>query len=169
MFSVGLVLDPLTLELARELGPEIAEHCFTRQGKVRREMKGVKVRLRDKTQAIAARMAVDTTDPHCILRHVRVPTLDITTPGPDDDDAPVLRLKCTINCLVDPAEKTHRDFLCGFFGDFMLFTFEPEQQDLFAERRAAKAAMLPPPDPDAGDVLDEQKKGKRGRRQKGVH
>jgi hypothetical protein len=184
VLGVGLVLEPLTPELARELGPDIAEHCFTRTGKIRREMTRVQVKLRDKPQAISVRMAVDTTEPHCTLRNVRVPALTITKRGIAKDEtegrktkkiAPQAEtLRCTISCLVDPAEKVHREFFCSYINDFMLFSFEPEERDLFAEMRAESAddddedgdddqpelqGHAPSPDADAGDVLEEQKKG----------
>jgi hypothetical protein len=185
VFAVALVLEPLTLALAKELGPDIAEHCFTRQGGVRDEMTRVQVRLREKPQQVIARMASDATA-SATLRHVRVPSITITKRGADKDEklpnrkkkiAPqAVTLRATISCLVDPAEKVQREFLCRFINDWMLFTFDPEERDLFAEIRAEQTnddddgddelpeleMTAPPPDEEAGDVLDEQRARGRG-------
>jgi hypothetical protein len=182
VFAVGLVVEPLTRELALELGAEVAEHCFTRQGKVREQMTRVVTRVREKPQSITAHMAEDSPEPSAVLRHVRITSLTVTKRGVEADQkearkgkkiAPqAVTLRATVTCLVDPAEKVHREFLCGFINDTFLFSFEPEQKDLFADMRAeagddaddddddqvALEFLGNAADPAAGDVLDDQKR-----------
>src|SRR5688572_6280665 len=78
--SVSLMLEPLTRALARELSPEIADHCFTKDGQIRPEVSQVKVRLRELQQFVTAKMAQDT-DVHATLRHVRCVDLSISKRG----------------------------------------------------------------------------------------
>lgn len=180
VLAVKLVLEPLTSELAKELGPSIADHCFTRHGQIRDEMTSIQVRLREKPQIVTIQMAADSTVPTAVLRHVRIPLLTITKRELDGDAPPTqtkkvgpqaATLRVTISALVDPAEKEHREFFCRHINAFLLFSFDPEERDLFADMRADEVdedddedgddapeleGMAPSPDPDAGDVLDEQ-------------
>jgi hypothetical protein len=178
VMSVGLVIEPLTYDLAKELGPEVAEHCFTNKGKVREQVTNVRVRLREKPQALTVKMAEDVSEPTAMLRHVRVTHITITKRGIENDQkeatkgkkiAPqAVTLRATVSCLVDPAERIHREFLCRYINDFLLFTFTPEQKDMFSEMREddedagddepqqALGLEARTPDPDAGEVLDDQ-------------
>lgn len=175
VLAAKLVLEPLTCDLAKQLGPSIAEHCFTKAGKIREEMTRVQVRLRDKPQIVTVQMAADATEIAAALRHVRVPMLTITKRElePEQGSKQTKRvapqaatLRVTISLLVDPAEQVHREFFCRHIHNWLLFSFDPEEKDLFAELRAADGADEGdaedephglPIDDDAGDVLDDQK------------
>ena len=171
VFDVALVLEPLTRELAAQLGPDIASHCFAADKRIRDEMKEVKVVLREKEHALTVAMAEDV-EPHCVLRQVRLVSVKVARRGEDDKVerkgkkiAPQeATLRLTLKCLIDPAEKVHRDFFCRFIGDTFAFTFEPEDRDLFAglhtepedEKDDNQPKLRPAPGDEAGDVLEEQ-------------
>jgi len=189
VFGVALVLEPLTYDQAKQLGPEVLGHCFTAQRAIHDMMSEVVVELDQPEQCLTVRMAEDV-DAHCQLRQVRVRRIKITKRDTSGDGAarkskhvapqqPTLR--ATLDCLIDSADKTHQQFLCGFFATDMYFTFEPETQNLFtgvftddegdedeqAEAPASGLRLAPPPDQEAGDVLDEApKKATRGRKAK---
>lgn len=194
MFGVALVLEPLTYSQAKQLGSEVLGHCFTAKQGIQDMMSEVVVELDQPEQCLIARMAEDV-DEHCRLRQVRVRRIKITKrdTSSDGDGARKSKkvgpqqatLRATLDCLIDSAEKTHQKFLCDFFAKTMYFTFEPEQKNLFTgihtddegdddsedepeTQQGLRLARRPPtPDPDAGDVLDEQAeangKKKRGR------
>jgi hypothetical protein len=188
VFGVGLVLEPLTSSLAKQLGPEVLAHCFTDKGAIREQMTEVTVELTQPEQCLIVRMAEDVAE-HCRLRHVRVRRIKITKRDSSTDGGGARKskkvgpqtatLRATFDCLIDSAEKVHQQFLCDFFAKTMYFTFEPEQENLFTgvftddddddtPQPGLRLAGPPTPDPDAGDVLDEQPaKRKRGRPKKG--
>lgn len=161
VFAVRLALEPLTPKLARELGEPIAEHCFTRQGKIRPEMTKVEFRIRIRPQSIAVRMAEDVV-PNVVLRRVRIAKLIVQKRGELKGDEVAKKgkkiapqsevLRATIQALIDPAEREQREFLCGMFGSTMFYSFEAEEGTLPFD-----GVNAPEPDEDAGDVLDEQR------------
>ncbi len=176
--AFGLVLEPLTRKLARELSTEIANHCFTEDGEIRPEVSNLTVRLGERQQFVTAKMATDT-DVHATLRYVRCVGLTISKRGEDKNEeqetkskkvspgAPVLR--ANLACLIDTDDAAIREFLMRRFGSTFFFQFEDELKQLdFGSaaddadddekpaKRQAKLALAPKPDPDAGDVLDEQ-------------
>jgi len=175
VLAVALVLEPLTLHLAKQLGPDVAAHCFTPTKKIRDEMTKIEIRLREKEQALTVCMA--DVAPHCVLRQVRLTGLTIAKRVENDQVerkskkvAPQgATLRLTLNCLIDPAERVHRDFFCSFIGSTFAFTFDPEERDLFVdvhtdedddddgdgEEQRELEGHAPPANPDAGDVLDE--------------
>jgi len=184
VFAVGLVLEPLTYDQAKQLGPEVLGHCFTNKQQIRELMSEVVVTVDQPEQILVARMAADVEE-NARLRHVRIKRIKITKRDLSGDSkrkskkvAPQqATLRATLECLVDSAEKTHRDFLCGFFARTMYFTFENEQEDLFAgvytgdeenddtedDEPELAGIDAPQPDPAAGDVLDEKPKRTRVR------
>lgn len=178
VLAAKLVLEPLTLELAKELGAQMADHCFTKQGQIRDEMTSVQLRLREKPQIVTIQMAADATQMTAVLRNVRIPIITITKreldPGEEGTQtkrvAPqAATLRVTISMLVDPAEKEHREFFCRHIHNWLLFSFDAEERDLFADLRAEDddsddddgdeqgELLAPTPDPEAGDVLDDQR------------
>ena len=88
-------------------------------------------------------------------------------------------LRATFECLMDSADTTIREFLCGFFAQTMFFSFDPEQENLFTgvytddeddDDEQGALDMAPVPDADAGDVLDEPKpRLVKGRKKKHVN
>lgn len=183
VLGVALVLEPLTLHLAKQLGPAVVEHCFTPDKTIRDEMTSITIRLREQEQAVTASMAEDVA-PHCVMRQVRLTSITIARRGEDDKVerkgkkiAPQqATLRLTLNCLFDPADRIVQEFFCGFIGDTFLFGFEPEERDLFAgvhtdddvddadDDQGELDMQAPTADDEAGDVLDEQPKKKRGRK-----
>ena len=161
VFSVGLSLEPFTYEHARQLGGEVLGHCFTNRQTIREQMAEVTVDVADPEQCLIARMAADVPE-HARLRHVRIRKITITKRDLSADDGKKRKAKkigprqatlvAVLSCLVDSAEKSHRDFLCGLFAKTMYFTFEPEQENLFTGVHTAGNGDA------AGDVLDEQRK-----------
>lgn len=188
VFGVALVLEPLTYELAKQLGPELLGHCFSEKKHIRDLMTEVVVDVDQPEQCLTVRMAEDV-DAHCRLRQVRVRRIKITKRDSSTDgngerkskkiapQQPTLR--ATLDCLIDSAEKTHQQYLCDFFAKTMYYTFDPEQTDMFtgvhtddgdedddAPDQPRLADRAPAPDPEAGDVLDDQKKKKAGKASK---
>lgn len=169
--AFGLNLEPLTPKLARELSPEIADHCFDDDGDLRGEVTGLRFRLAERQQYVTVRMATDA-GVHAVLRHVRCVGLEVSKRGEAEEGeqekkskkvspgAPVLRAK--LNLLVDPDDASIREFLMRRFGSTFYFEFADEEQQFDFEPAGEKAPkqprlkMVPKPDPDAGDVLDEQ-------------
>lgn len=168
MFAVGFVLEPLTYDQAKQLGPEVLNHCFTSKRSIQDGLTSVTVKLELEEQIFVVRMAEDV-DEHCRLRHVRVPQVTITKRDSSDDGASTKSkkvgpqqptLRATFHCLIDPAEKVHREFLAGFFAKDMFFSFLDEQENLFTglhgdDEDADEQPDLPDTEAD-GDVLDEQ-------------
>jgi hypothetical protein len=138
--AVGLVLDQLTPALALELSPEIGELCFTRGGKIRRDVTSLNVRLHEKQQFVTASMAVDVSQPSATLRHVRVTSVGITKRGEQPGEevqrkakkiAPTAEsLRARINCLICPDESATRQFLLCNIGKTFVFGFEDEEREL---------------------------------------
>lgn len=153
-------LEPLTRRLAKELGPEVAEHCFTRQGKIRDEVTQMQFRVRIPPQSISVRMAEDV-DEHAALRRVRFTKITVTKRGELKGGAVAKKgkkiapqqvtLRVTIDALLELAEKTHRTFIAEMFGTTLFYTCEPE-----AGMLPFDGSAVPEPDEDAGDVLDDQ-------------
>ncbi len=170
VFAVGLVLEPLTYSQAKQLGSEVLGHCFTDKKSIHNGLSSVTVDLDEDEQILIARMAEDVSE-HCRLRQVRIVSVTITKRDSSESGAETKSkkvgpqqptLRATFNCLVDSAEKTHRNFIADFFAKSMFFTFESEQQNLFTGLHTEAGdddepeSLLPPPDEDAGDVLDDQ-------------
>lgn len=182
MFAVGLVLEPLTYSQAKQLGSEVLGHCFSEKKHIHDGLTSVTVELPDDEQILIARMAEDVAE-HCRLRHVRIPSVTITKRDSSESGAETKSkkvgpqqptLRATFQCLIDPAEKTHRDFLALNFAKSFLYTFESEQENLFTgvhtdpedgegdddkDQGSLKldGVTAPPPDPAAGDILDDEK------------
>lgn len=171
VFAVGLVLEPLTYEQARQLGPTVLAHCFTAKREIHDGLASVTIDLNEDEQRVVARMAADVGE-HCRLRQVRIPSVTITKRDASQSGSATKAkkvgpqqptLRATFHCLVDPAEKTHRDFLALNFGASFFFAFEPEQENLFTDFALAgdddgdeDEAVIPGLGEEAGDVLDEQ-------------
>lgn len=177
--KVGLVLEPLTRKLARELSSDIADHCFTKDGAIR-EIEQLTFKLREPQQHVAAKMATDV-DVNTVLRHARPVGLTVTKRGEKDGDEaktkskkvspgqPVLRAR--LDVLVDPNDAAVREFLMCRYGTTFYFEFQDEERQLdFGsddnedEEEAdapqqGKLKMAPKPDPAAGDVLDNRAPG----------
>jgi len=179
--KVGLVLEPLTRELARELSSEIADHCFDKSGAIRPEIEQFSVKLSEAQQYVTAKMATDVAV-NTTLRHVRCVGLSVSKRGEKDGEEakakskkvspgqPVLRAK--LDCLIDPTDHLVREFLMTRFGTTFFFEFQDEERQLdFGpakkgsdeddededEPRQPKLRMVkdaPAPDPAAGDVLN---------------
>lgn len=171
--KVGLVLEPLTRKLARELSSDIADHCFTKDGAIR-EIEQLTFKLREPQQHVAAKMATDV-DVNTVLRHARPVGLTVTKRGEKDGDEaktkskkvspgqPVLRAR--LDVLVDPNDAAVREFLMCRYGTTFYFEFQDEERQLdFGSDdegeddeapQQGKLKMAPTPDPDAGDVLEE--------------
>jgi hypothetical protein len=174
VFGVGLVLEPLTYSQAKQLGAEVLGHCFSSQKHIHDGLTSVTVELDQPEQCVIAHMAVDVAE-HARLRQVRIGSVTITKRDASEQGAETKSkkvgpqqptLRATFHCLIDPAEKTHRDFLCGLFGKSLFFTFEPEQENLFTHLHTdeddadddgdqPELHLAPAPDAEAGDVLDE--------------
>jgi hypothetical protein len=165
---VGLVLEPLTYDQAKQLG--IHEHCFTHQRAIRDDLTTVTLKLPFDEQILIARMAEDVGE-HCRLRHVRIPSVTISKRDSSEGGASTKSkkvgpqqptLRATFHCLIDPAEPAHMKFLALNFGKSFFFSFEDEQENLFTGMHAADddgdddQPAIPGMDDDAGDVLDEQ-------------
>lgn len=168
--AIRLSLEPLTPALAKELGPDIAAHCFTDKGQIRQEMTQLRCRIRPKPQKVTARMAADV-DEHAVLRQVRFKYLTVAKRGEEQGEKTDKKnkkvspqkevLRVTLHGLVDMAEGSHRDFLGRRFGDTLFFTLEDEAQALPLETRETEDDE--PADDDAGAALpleDGKKKGK---------
>lgn len=183
--KVGLVLEPLTRELARELSSEIADHCFDKHGAIRPEIEQFSVKLAEPQQYVTAKMATDVAV-NTTLRHVRCVGLSVSKRGEKDGEEakakskkvspgqPVLRAK--LDCLIDPTDHLVREFLMTRFGTTFFFEFQDEERQLdFGpvksrsdedededgddEPRQPKlriAKDAPAPDPSAGDVVELQ-------------
>lgn len=189
VFGVALVLEPLTYDQAKQLGPEVLSHCFTEKKAIHDMMSEVVVDLDEPEQCLTVRMAEDV-EPNCQLRQVRIRRIKITKRDASGDTGtrkskhvapqqPTLR--ATLDCLIDSAEKVNQQFLCGFFAQDMYFSFDPEQKNLFTgvytdddsedgedeepQQGLRLAGRAPAPDPEAGDVLED--KPARGRKKKG--
>lgn len=173
VFAVGLVLEPLTYDQAKQLGTEVLGHCFTHHKAIQEGLSSVTIALDQDEQIVIARMAEDVAE-HCRLRHVRITSVTITKRDTSESGASTKTkkigpqqptLRATFHCLIDPAEKVHRDFLALNFAKSFFFSFEPEQENLFTGLASGDDedddapeldGMAPEPDPEAGDVLDEQ-------------
>lgn len=184
--AVGLVLEPLTYEKAKQLGADILRHCFTDKKAIRSEMSDITIALDQPEQCLTARMAEDV-EAHCQLRQVRIRKLKIVKRDAADGGTKSKKigpqqptLRATFECLMDAADTTVREFLCGFFGQTFYFSFDPEQTNLFTgvytddgdedDEDQGELDMAPAPDADAGDVLDEQKpRLVKGRKKKNVN
>jgi hypothetical protein len=184
VFVAGLVLEPLSYERAKELGEEVLGHCFTRHKAIQDGLTTVTVALDREEQCVIVKMAEDVTE-HTRIRQVRITHVTITKRDASEDGAATKSkkvgpqqptLRATFTCLIDPAEKTHRDFLALNFGKSLYFTFQDEQENLFTfapsdddadgdDEDLVDKADAPATDPDAGDVLDEQtSKRRRGKK-----
>lgn len=154
MFGVGLVLEPLTYELAKQLGPEVLSHCFTEKKAIHDLMSEVTINVDQPEQCLTVRMAEDVEE-HCKLRQVRIRRIKITKRDTSDGSGRKSKkvapqqptLRATLECLIDSAEKVHQKFLCDFFAKTMMFSFDPEQEDLFTHAHDE--------DEDTGDVEEQ--------------
>lgn len=175
VFAVGLVLEPLTYSQAKQLGADVLAHCFTAHKAIQDSLTSVTLDLDLDEQCVITRMAEDVSE-HCRLRQVRIPQVTITKrAAPDAGETKSKRvspqqptLRATFHCLVDSAERVHRDFLADWFAKEMFFTFEPEQENLFTglhtdpddedgdDEQTDLDLQAPAADLEAGDVLDEK-------------
>jgi hypothetical protein len=147
---VGLMLEPLTPELARELSDEIEGHCFDEDGEAREEMTNFRAKLREPQQKIVAMMAKDGTEPSVVLRNVRPTMISITKRGDDSVEEGTTKarkvspgaatFRAVIHCLVVPDDPATREFLMRRFKKSFYFRFELENQQLpFGPPPKAKA------------------------------
>lgn len=174
VYAVGLVLEPLTYDQAKQLGAGVLGHCFTSQRAIQESLTSVTVALALQEQIVIARMAEDVAE-HCRLRNVRITQVTITKrDAPEAGETKTKRvspqqptLRATFHCLVDSAEKVHRNFLADWFAKEMFYTFEDEQENLFtglhgsdddehADEQSDLDLEAPEPYLEAGDVLDEK-------------
>lgn len=171
VFAVGLGLEPLTYDQAKQLGPGVLAHCYTHKRELHDGLATVTVDLPEDEYCLIARMAADVGE-HCRLRHVRIHSVTITKRDSSQTGSATKAkkvgpqqptLRATFHCLIDPAEKEHRDFLALNFGASYFFSFEAEQENLFTGVHAddegeedADDPVIPGLGEEAGDVLDEQ-------------
>jgi hypothetical protein len=137
--KVGLVLEPLTRELARELSSEIADHCFDRQGAIRSEFESLSVKLAEPQQYVAAKMATDASV-NTVLRHVRCVGLTVTKRGEKDGEESKAKskkvspgqtvLRARLDLLIDPTDDDVRKFLMLRYGTTWFFEFQDEERQL---------------------------------------
>lgn len=169
VFAVGLVLEPLTYDQAKQMGPTVLAHCFTMKREIHDGLASVTVDLEVDEQMLIVRMAEDVAE-HCRLRQVRIPSVTITKRDASESGSSTKSkkvgpqqptLRATLHCLIDPSEPAHRDFLALNFGKSLFFSFESEQQNLFTRVAGDESGdddqpVIPGMDDEAGDVLDEQ-------------
>lgn len=147
---VGLMLEPLTPELARELSDETEAHCFDDDGQVRTEFSDMTLKLREPQQCVIAKMAIDGVEPSVTLRHVRPISITIRKRGEDpaEDQERKARkvspgtvmLRAVLMFLVSPDDPQTREFLMRRFKNTFYFTFEREAKQLpFGPPPKAKA------------------------------
>lgn len=148
--AFGLMLEPLTPELARELSDETEAHCFDDEGHVRTEFSDMTLKLREPQQFVTAKMAIDGVEPSVTLRHVRPVSISIRKRGEDpaEDQERKARkvspgavmLRAVMTFLVTPDDPATREFLMRRFKNTFYFTFEREAQQLpFGPPPKAKA------------------------------
>ncbi len=136
---VNLVLDSLTPPIAKSLGRDIHDLCFTKDGKIHDQLSKVTVKLREPQQRVTVRMALDVSA-HVELENVRIPTIVIAKRGEEKDGdverksrkvAPAAEtLRATINCLMLPESSKAREFLTQMPGKTFYFEFEDEERQL---------------------------------------
>ncbi len=154
---VNLVLDSLTPEIARQLGRDVHDLCFSKDGRIHDQLSKITVKLREPQQHVTVKMAVDVSA-HVELDNVRIPTIVIAKRGEDKDGdverksrkvAPAAEtLRATINCLMLPESSKAREFLTQMPGKTFFFEFEDEERQLDFG-----------PDPDDDDPDDNENQG----------
>lgn len=166
MFVVGLALEPLTFDLASQLGAEVRDHCFTSEKQIREAVSSLEVALTIGEQRVAASMA-EYREVHCTLKNVRVRKVSIAKREASEAGAEAKSRKvapqaatwrATFEALVDAGAQEVRDFLAANIHKTLFYTFDDEQQDLYsrlpAEDGGTAQQTFPPEDAEAGDVLD---------------
>lgn len=131
----------MTLDIAKALGHDIAEHCFSSKGKIRPEFTQYQFRLRLPRQRVTVEMATDASSPHAVLRQVLASSVVIQKRGELKPAAAVEKkskkvapqgetLRLVVALSLSVAEREHRDFLAQRFNDTLFFTFDDEEQSL---------------------------------------
>lgn len=177
VMETNLLIDPWPADLLRELGDDAAAHVFLSDGRVKPELREVKIRpLRGTLQRLLFRIALDG-DPTTIEPAV-VQWLKFTRR--ENKKAGTVWARGVIRVDLEFRDKAVREFLGTRFGQRVFLTSVALEGQLDFDAPAEETAPPPPagprlvaptPDPAAGDVLDDRKSGgsARGKKRDDVH
>jgi hypothetical protein len=147
-----LVVEPLPVELARELGEEVASHLFTDEGRIREELESIDLRVRLGLQHVTARIDPDVERPAALISPVSVKDLSATR----CEDKKTGREWITLSFVLvfSLEEKAARNFVLDRFGQALYWTFESMQRELegIARTKEAAARLAKMGAEDGGDV-----------------
>lgn len=172
--ETNLLIEPWPADLLRELGDEAAAHVFLSDGRVKPELRDVKIRpTRGALQRLLFRIALDG-DPTTIEPAV-VQWLKFTRREKKKTNA--VWARGVIRVDLEFRDKAVREFLGTRFGQRVFLTSLALEGVLNFDAPAEETPpapgprLVPPtPDPDAGDVLDDKAGGSaRGKKRDDVH
>lgn len=129
------VIEPFTVNLARELGEEVSGHLFDDEGKIRREIDAVSLRVRVPRQRVTVtthpEVASLATLEHVDVRNVRVTRMEDQKTGRE-------WLACAYELVVPLDSKVARGFVLDGFGRALYWSFEASQMDFLDNESKAR-------------------------------
>ena len=132
-----LVIEPLPVELARELGDEIAGHLFDDADKIREELEAIDLRVRAGLQHVTVRLD-DALEPIAVLSPASIK--DVSATLREDMKSGRAWLSLSFVVVFSLEEKAARNFVLDQFGRPLLWSFECVQRELDGLARVKEAA-----------------------------
>ncbi len=138
------VIEPFSVDLARELGEDIAGHLFESDGTLRDELESIDLRVRAGLQRVTATHHADL-NPAAVLEPVSVK--DCSATRIEDEKSGKAWLSFSFVLVFDLSDKSTRNFVIDEFGNVLKLSFERLQMDLLnreamADVKDAAARMV---------------------------
>lgn len=132
-----LIIEPFPVELARQLGEEIAGHLFTDADGIRDELESIDLRVRSGLQHVSARID-PAMEPVALLSPASIK--DVSAARVEDKKMGRQWLAFTFVLVFSLEEKAARNFVLDRFGQALYWSFESMQRELEGLASAKDAA-----------------------------
>lgn len=131
-----LVIEPFPVDLARQLGEEIASHLFDDQNAIRQELDAIDVRIRAGLQKVTVRLD-EALDP--IARLSEVSIKDVSAEVHEDLKRGRRWISCSFVLVFSLETREARNFVLDEFGKTLLWSFNAMQLELLEKPSRGKA------------------------------
>lgn len=127
-----LVIEPFPVDLARQLGEEIAAHLFDDEDAIRGELESIDLRVRAGLQNVTVRTH-EELEPIAILSPASIK--DVSATLVEDKKSQRCWLAFSFVVVFSLEDKAARNFVLDHFGRALYWSFEAMQRDLLEKAR----------------------------------
>lgn len=162
-----LVIEPFTVELARELGEELCGHFYDDDGGIRAELDDIDLIVRLGVQRVTVRTHAEVD---AIVQLEPVSIKDLRVKRMTQKRTGAVWLACSFVLVFSLETKAVRNFFLDYFGAYLVWTFQAIQDDLLNRAdvhesiaRMGEAGLVSVTGPDGKTVHVDEDLAKRHR------